>query len=109
MTMKLIIAIVHSDDATAVLNEISRAGFSATKLSTTGGFMRAGNTTLLIGVEEQNVDMIINLIGKKAKSHKQAIQMPQLGGEHVPLTAPIEVTVGGATVFVLDVDRFLRL
>ena len=106
--MKLIIAIVHSDDAQAVITEISRAGFSATKLSTTGGFMRAGNTTLLIGVEDTQVDEVIALIGKKAHSHKQVVSAPA-ASEGAVKSVPLEVKVGGATVFVVDVDKFVKL
>lgn len=108
MSMKLVIAIVHSDDANAVLNEISRSGYSATKLSTTGGFMRAGNTTLLIGVEEEQVDDVIALIGKKAHSHKQVVTSPSKSEGSVA-SMPFEVKVGGATVFVIDVDKFVKL
>ncbi len=108
MSMKLIIAIVHSDDAQAVITEISREGYSATKLSTSGGFMRAGNTTLLIGVEENQVDTVIELIGKKAHSHKQIVTSAAKGEGFVPST-PFEVKVGGATVFVVDVDKFVKL
>ena len=108
MSMKLIIAIVHSDDAQAVITEISREGYSATKLSTSGGFMRAGNTTLLIGVEENQVDTVIELIGKKAHSHKQIVTSASKGEGFVPST-PFEVNVGGATVFVVDVDKFVKL
>lgn len=108
MSMKLVIAIVHSDDAQAVITEISQAGFSATKLSTTGGFMRAGNTTLLIGVEEALVDEVISLIGKKAHSHKQVVSTTAIGEGSVK-SVPLEVKVGGATVFVVDVDKFVKL
>lgn len=108
MSMKLIIAIVHSDDAQAVLTEISRSGYSATRLSTSGGFMRAGNTTLLIGVEEEQVDEVIALIGKKARSHKQVVTSAAKGEGSVA-SMPLEVKVGGATVFVVDVDKFVKL
>lgn len=108
MSMKLIIAIVHSDDAQAVTTEISRAGYSATKLSTSGGFLRAGNTTLLIGVDEDQVDEVIALIGKKAHSHKQVITSPA-ASEGAVKSVPLEVNVGGATVFVVDVDKFVKL
>ncbi len=109
MSMKLVIAIVHSDDAQAVLTEISKSGYSATKLSTTGGFMRAGNTTLLIGVEEAEVDNVIELIGKQAHSHKQIVTSPAAKGEGGITTMPFEVKIGGATVFVVDVDKFVKL
>ena len=108
MSMKLIIAIVHSDDAQAVTSEISLAGFSATKLSTTGGFMRAGNTTLLIGVEEEQVDTCIELIGKKSHSRKQIVSSVAKGEGSVA-SVPFEVNVGGATIFVVDVDKFVKL
>ncbi len=108
MSMKLIIAIVHSDDAQAVLTEISRSGYSATKLSTSGGFMRAGNTTLMIGVEEEQVDDVIALIGKKAHSHKQVVASAAKGEGSVD-SMPLEVKVGGATIFVVDVDKFVKL
>ena len=68
MSMKLIIAVVNSDDASAVLGGLSKAGYSATRLSTTGGFLRAGNVTLLIGVEEEKVDEVIALIGEYSSS-----------------------------------------
>ena len=62
--MKLVVAIVNNDDSHAVLSEITRAEFSATKLSTSGGFLRAGNVTLLIGVEDERVSELIDLIGR---------------------------------------------
>lgn len=109
MSMKLIIAIVHSDDAQAVVTEIAMAGYSATKLSTTGGFMRAGNTTLLIGVDEEKVDEVIELIRKRAKSHKQVVSGFPGKSEGSVSAMPVEVKVGGATVFVVDVDKFVKL
>ena len=109
MSMKLVIAIVHSDDAQAVLTEISKSGYSATKLSTTGGFMRAGNTTLLIGVDESEVDTVIELIGKQAHSHKQIVTFPAAKGEGSISNLPFEIKIGGATVFVVDVDKFVKL
>ena len=109
MSMKLIIAIVHSDDAQGVISEISMAGYSATKLSTTGGFMRSGNTTLLIGVDEEQVDNVIELVGKRARSHKQVVSGFPGRSEGSVSAVPFEVNVGGATVFVVDVDKFVKL
>ncbi len=107
--MKLIIAIVNNDDCHAVLGEITRNGLSATKLSTSGGFLRAGNATLLIGVEEEKVSEIIEIIRRFSSKRTQLIQAnPAFSGESfIPM--PVEVTVGGATVFVLDVENFYKL
>ncbi len=107
--MKLIIAIVNSDDCHAVLNEISRSGFSATKLSTSGGFLRAGNATLLIGADEEKVSEVIDLIKRFSSKRTQMVEASPSFSNESFMAVPVEVTVGGATVFVLDVDQFYKL
>ena len=111
--MKLVIAIINNDDCPTVLSEITKGGFSATKLSTSGGFLRAGNSTLLIGVDDDKYDGAMAIIEKICKSREQitASATPMgssaAGGVYVPY--PIRVTVGGATVFVLEVSQFLKV
>jgi len=87
------------------------AGYSATKLATTGGFLRAGNTTLLAGVEDDKFQGAMDVIEKVCKSRKQVtaspVSMAGVSGAYSPY--PIEVIVGGATVFVLTVDQFIKL
>ena len=109
--MKLIIAIVQDDDATRLLNSLMDEGFSATKLATTGGFLRAGNTTLLIGIDEKRFDEALAIIEKVCKSRKQLSTHPtSMTGVNTNYSPyPIEVTVGGATVFVLSVDQFIKM
>ena len=107
--MKLIIAIINRDDAGAVIQNLSRNGFSSTRLSTTGGFLLAGNVTLLIGVEEERVQPAIDLIREQSHSRKQMVPaITEMSYGFMPVM-PVEVTVGGATVFVVDVERFERL
>jgi uncharacterized protein YaaQ len=107
--MKLIVAIVNSDDCHAVLGEITKNGFSATKLSTSGGFLRAGNTTLLIGAEDEKVNEIVDIFKRFGSKRTEMIETStSITGESF-LTMPVEVTVGGATVFVLDVEQFYKL
>ena len=60
--MKLIIAILQDEDAGEAISHLNEAGFQVTRLATKGGFLRAGNTTLLAGVENENVDDAINII-----------------------------------------------
>ncbi len=106
--MKLIFAIVGSDDSHAVSTALTRSGYSVTKLSTTGGFLKVGNTTFLIGVEDDRVDGAIEIISKYCRKRTQVMPDTSIyGGEFASM--PIEVTVGGATVFVTDVDRFEKL
>lgn len=109
--MKLVIAIVSHDDANPVIQHLTTGGFSATKLATTGGFLMAGNATILAGVEDGKVDEVIDIVRAHSHSRKQIIPASYTMGAHGGYCpAPsMEVTVGGATVFVVDVERFERL
>lgn len=105
--MKLIIAIIQDDDAGDVISGLNTAGFQVTRLSTKGGFLRSGNTTLLTGVEDKKVDEALKLIETNSKTRTQYATLPSSSAAmHGFLLAPIEVKVGGATVFVLDVEQF---
>ena len=108
--MKLMIVIVNHDDSGKVTRSLTRNGFSVTKLSTTGGFLMRGNTTLLIGVEDERVGAAIEVIRNEAHSRTQFIN--PIGDPNISdfvSTPPTEVVVGGATVFVLDVDKFVKI
>ena len=109
--MKLIIAIVQDEDAGRLVSELMDNGFGVTKLATTGGFLRAGNTTLLVGVDDEKFDGAMAVIEKICKSRKQIATAPtsMTGVNGVYSPYPIEVMVGGATVFVLSVDQFIKL
>ncbi len=110
--MKLIIAIVQDEDSSRLLSKLMQNGFGVTKLATTGGFLKAGNTTLLLGVSEEKIDEAIKIIESVCKSRKQltsastavsGLNRAEYG------TYPVEVTVGGATLFVLTVDQFMKV
>ena len=109
--MKMIIAIIQDEDASRLINELMTEGYRVTKLATTGGFLRSGNTTLLVGVEDDKLKNAMSIIEKVCKSRKQIATSPApisgTTGVYVPY--PIEVTVGGATIFVLDVEQFTKI
>ena len=107
--MKLIIAIVNSEDASAVLSELTGQGFSVTKLATSGGFLRAGNVTMMIGVEEEQVQKALSVIEEFSSQRKQQVPVNSTYIGDSMITVPVEVTVVGATVFVLDVEQFYKL
>ncbi|MGN0539800.1 MAG: cyclic-di-AMP receptor [Candidatus Fimenecus sp.] len=108
--MKLVIAIINSDDASAVMSHLTKAGYTVTKLSTSGGFLRAGNVTLLIGVEEKKTDDVINIIGQYSSQRKKITPVNTTYiGESMLSSMPVEVTVGGATIFVIDVEQFYKI
>ena len=107
--MKLITAIVNKEDSEHVCNELIKAGFSVTRLSTTGGFLMAGNMTLMIGTEDEKVDSCIDLIAQCCKKRTEIVPSTTSYGMGVATAYPLQVTVGGATVFVTNVERFEKL
>ena len=94
--MKLIIAIVQDEDASRLVSSLMNEGFGVTKLATTGGFLRAGNTTLLVGVEDERFEGAMGVIEKVCKSRKQLATSPtsMAGVSGVYSPYPIEVMVG---------------
>lgn len=107
--MKLILAIVSSDDSSVVSAALTKAGFSVTKLATTGGFLMSGNTTFIIGTDDERVDEVIEVIGRHSKKRKQMVPSSASYGVGMYTSFPVEVTVGGATIFVMDVEQFKKL
>jgi uncharacterized protein YaaQ len=108
--MKLIVAVVQDQDSNRLSKALMDHNFRTTKLATTGGFLRSGNTTFLIGTEDIRVDKALQIIQENCRSRDQLVApLSQMGGSvdsYVP--KPIDVEVGGATVFVLPVDQFLH-
>lgn len=108
--MKLILAIVNNDDSAIVASELTRAGFVITKLSTTGGFLQVGNTTLMIGAEDDQVDTIREIIRSRSYTRKKSVPTNSSYGKGIaPCDTVAETNVTGATVFVLSVDSFEKL
>ena len=107
--MKIVIAIINNDDSHKVLSQIGRAGFYATKLSTTGGFLKAGNLTLLMGVEDERLDELLALLKENCKRREEmTTALPDYASDMMT-AVPVRITVGGATVFVLDVEQFHKM
>lgn len=106
--MKLVIAIVQDKDSNRLSNALIKDGFRATKLASTGGFLRAGNTTFMIGVEDERVGEVMQIIKANCKIREQMVTpVSPMGGttdSYIPF--PVEVQVGGAAVFVVPVERF---
>ena len=107
--MKLIFAIVSNDDSSRVSKELTKNRFSVTRLATTGGFLMAGNTTFLIGTDDDKVDEVISIIGKHTKKRTQMVPSSASYGVGMYTSFPVEVQVGGATIFVTNIERFEKL
>lgn len=108
--MKLVVAIVHDKDVMELSKALVDAGFRSTKLSSTGGLLRAGSTTFMIGVEEENLNILLEIIKDNCSKREEILmQQSMLGvGLESLLSIPVEVTVGGATIFVLPVEQFAQ-
>ena len=96
--MKLIMAIVSNEDSNSVTNALTKAGHSFTKLATTGGFLRSGNTTLISGVEDDQVETVISIIAKKSSSRTQDSGPPhrsssRMGSRRLPDIPAVSLTV----------------
>lgn len=109
--MKLVIAVIQDDYSDDLIDIVTEAGYGVTKLATTGGFLKSGNTTLMIGVKKEEVDTVIGIIEDVCKKRNQIVTTPApvtgSTGIYVPYT--VEVEVGGATIFVVDVDKFVKI
>ena len=109
--MKMVVAVVQSEDAGGLLTQLSNRGFRATRIKTVGGFLRESNATIFVGVEDADVDTVVRIIRHNCTKRQQSITaIPAVmePGEFF-LPYPVEVEVGGATIFVLDVERFERV
>jgi uncharacterized protein YaaQ len=109
--VKLVVAIVHNEDAGALVAALLEKEFRATRLASSGGFLRQTNATVLVGVEDGQVEDVLAVVRANCVSRTQIVNpMPPImePGEFF-MPYPVEVEIGGATVFVLPVDRFERL
>lgn len=106
--MKLIMSIVNSDDAGRLVQALTKAGYRATTISTTGGFLRQGNATIFVGTEEDKIPEVLQMIRENCHTRRQFVNPlpPVMEPGEVYMPTPVEVQVGGATVFVLEVTGF---
>ena len=109
--MKLVVAIVHNEDAGILVDALLEREYRATRLHSSGGFLKQSNATVIVGVDDAQVDEVISIVRENCNARTQIVNpMPPImePGEFF-MPYPLEVEVGGATVFVLPVDRFERL
>ncbi|EFR33788.1 conserved hypothetical protein [Peptoniphilus harei ACS-146-V-Sch2b] len=107
--MKLVIAIVQDEDSENLIRSLNENNFKVTKISSTGGFLKAGNVTILSGIEDEELDKFMVILEENSKTRevKRTIQPVNIPGQAM-IPVPITVKVGGATIFVTDVVDFKR-
>ena len=108
--MKLIIAVVQDKDSNRLITALSKGNFQTTKLATTGGFLKEGNTTLMIGCENEHIDEALAIIKDTCSQREQMVApiSPMGGNADSYIPKPVKVEVGGATVFILPIESFFR-
>ncbi|AEE17799.1 cyclic-di-AMP receptor [Treponema brennaborense] len=111
--MKMILAIIQEKDEIETVDELNRNRFYVTKLATTGGFLKEKNVTLMVGVEDGELDQAIACIKATARTRRTiSYTMPfnAIGMINPALTPLVSqpVTVGGCTIFVLPVEQFIK-
>jgi uncharacterized protein YaaQ len=110
--MKLCFCVVHSRDKNRIIEALVNTGFKFTIVGSTGGFLREGNSTFLIGCEDNEVDTLVELFGANCQVREQIVNVMSMesgnpAGGFIP--NPVKVPVGGSIIFVTHVERFERL
>lgn len=106
--MKLVMAIVSNEDASKVIKTLVKENFFVTKLATTGGFLMSGNTTILVGVQDDLLNQCIQVIGETSRRRTKLVPNAISSEFGIFSSTPVEVQVGGATIFVMDVEQFIK-
>jgi uncharacterized protein YaaQ len=108
--VKLVVAVIHDRDQKRTRDSLLRSGFKFTTIASTGGFLREGNVTMLIGAEEDEVQRIMEILEESSRAREQYVNVlpPEATPVGTFLTNPVKVQVGGAIAFVLNVERFER-
>ena len=109
--MKLILTVVHEKDQRHVQDSLLESGFQFTNVASTGGFLREGNVTLMIGVDEEQVEQVIDVVRESCQTREQYVNVmpPTMEPVGTVIPSPVKVMVGGAIIFVLDVERFEKV
>jgi uncharacterized protein YaaQ len=109
--VKLVIAVVQGEDAQRAVEALTAAGISSTRVSSTGGFLQQGNVTILIGIEDAKVAVAVQIIRESCRERSRYLTpaLPTAEPGDFLAAFPVEVQVGGATVFVVPVDSFEKI
>lgn len=110
--MKLVIAVIQDEDSNRLIRKLRQKNYMLTKLASTGGFLSSGNTTLLIGIDEEEIDDVIEIIKEECET-REKVTTAAIPNAYTSssgyVSRTINVKIGGATVFIVEVDQFLKL
>jgi uncharacterized protein YaaQ len=106
--MVILLAVLQAQDAELVTSALGKFGVTAFELSSTGAFLGRKNVTLLIPVQTTNVELVLSELKRNCRQRIEYVSMP-IEGQPLPIPSPIPITVGGATIFILEIDQYLEV
>lgn len=109
----MLFIVAHKENSKELEESLVAEKHHFTKLDTTGGFLQKKNVTYLMGVEDDKVDDVLKIVKKTCKSHEEVIGQPVFTaggpGEMLMPDGQTKITVGGATVFVIKAEKFVKV
>jgi len=106
--MVIVLAVLQAQDAELVTGALRKFGISSNELSSTGAFLGRKNITLLIPVQESDVELVLSELKRNCRQRIEYVSMP-IEGQPLPIPSPIPITVGGATIFILEIDKYMEV
>jgi len=106
--MVILLAVLQAQDADLVTSALRKFGVPAFELSSTGAFLGRKNVTLLLPVETTNVELVLSELKRNCRQRIEYVSMP-IEGQPLPIPSPIPITVGGATIFILEIEQYLEV
>lgn len=106
--MVILLAVLQSQDAELVTGALKKFGISGYELSSTGAFLGRKNITLLIPVQAEDVELVLTELRRNCRQRIEYVSMP-IEGQPLPIPSPIPITVGGATIFILEIDQYMEV
>jgi len=107
--MKLVMVIVSAEDSALVMKELIKNNFFCTQVASKGGFLKKGNSIIVIGTADEKVDQLIQIISDNSKTRKEMIPNSVISEFGMFTGTPIEISIGGATIFVIDAERMVKI
>jgi len=106
--MVILLAVLQAQDVDLVTSALRKFGVPAFELSSTGAFLGRKNVTLLLPVETSNVELVLSELKRNCRQRIEYVSMP-IEGQPLPIPSPIPITVGGATIFILEIEQYLEV
>lgn len=106
--MVILLAVLQAQDADLVTASLQKYGVAAFELSSVGAFLGRKNVTLLIPIQATHIELVLSELKRNCRQRIEYVSMP-IEGQPLPIPSPIPITVGGATIFILEIEQYLEV